>query len=565
MRRLVTLATGVMLLVGISGSTTGSATTTFTLPTRQEVAQKLLSTRGVSLTMPARIALRAFAEQAPGSSATAGTLSSSSTGGALGAPLTLGTGLPNVRVNDPGEDAHSLNQTTQSETSVAISGRRVVVGFNDLQTETVFYSAGASINGVAASTDGGQSFTDGGAVPNAPGFSNLGDPALTSDAAGNFYYSSVTVDWVNFALAIGVSKSTDGGKTWSDAVNVAAPAEARSPLSYSADKDALTAGSGGLYDTWDDFTIDPTATTYDAAFKSGLPVAHSSDGGTTWTVTYASQINQYPGGCYQQYIGAQPLVGPDGTIYVAAKLIKLCWGATGMTDQSAQVIFSSKDGGSTWTQGASNPIVASTRGFGGFALGPGQFMRNEEFPTIGFWGGALYMAWNDGGSGGNSHIKLARSTDGGQSWATSWVTSGSANEIQPALSADTSGVHVAYYELQDAAPGCSDFVGCLFGPKGGDDGSNRHALIDVLLASAADGATWSVQRVTNQSFPGVDTSPAFDPVEACFVCNAYMGDYIANVSDGTHRYLAWGDNRGIVTNWTWPNGRHDPDVYFATQ
>jgi hypothetical protein len=30
-------------------------------------------------------------------------------------------------------------------------------------------------------------------------------------------------------------------------------------------------------------------------------------------------------------------------------------------------------------------------------------------------GNALYVAWNDGASG-NSHIRLATSTDGGQTW-----------------------------------------------------------------------------------------------------------------------------------------------------
>ena len=45
----------------------------------------------------------------------------------------------------------------------------------------------------------------------------------------------------------------------------------------------------------------------------------------------------------------------------------------------------------------------------------------------------------------------------------------------------------------------------------------------------------------------------------------YMGDYIANVSDGSHQYFAWGDNRNRVTNFLYPNGRADPDVFFAKQ
>jgi hypothetical protein len=35
-----------------------------------------------------------------------------------------------------------------------------------------------------------------------------------------------------------------------------------------------------------------------------------------------------------------------------------------------------------------------------------------------------------------------------------------------------------------------------------------------------------------------------------------MGDYMANVSDGSRQYFAWGDNRDKVTNFLW---RKPPD------
>jgi hypothetical protein len=44
-----------------------------------------------------------------------------------------------------------------------------------------------------------------------------------------------------------------------------------------------------------------------------------------------------------------------------------------------------------------------------------------------------------------------------------------------------------------------------------------------------------------------------------------MGDYISSVSDGTHQYFAWGDNRNTVTNFLYPQGRNDPDVFAAVQ
>ena len=122
----------------------------------------------------------------------------------------------------------------------------------------------------------------------------------------------------------------------------------------------------------------------------------------------------------------------------------------------------------------------------------------------------------------------------------SWVTSGSNDEAQPALSAD-SDLHVAYYQIST--------------------GANGNGQLDVFVSNSKNGNSWTTQRVTSQSFPGVFTLPQFDPI----IAFEYMGDYIANASDGSHQYIAWGDNRDIVTNFLWPSGRNDPDVFFAKQ
>src|SRR5712691_6132584 len=79
-------------------------------------------------------------------------------GGQGGPPLT------NVAVSNPGEDTHQQDQTTQSETSVAVSGSNVAVGFNDSQNTLLFFTAAANLSGVAHSSDGGQSFTDQGQI-----------------------------------------------------------------------------------------------------------------------------------------------------------------------------------------------------------------------------------------------------------------------------------------------------------------------------------------------------------------------------------------------------------------
>jgi hypothetical protein len=54
------------------------------------------------------------------------------------------------------------------------------------------------------------------------------------------------------------------------------------------------------------------------------------------------------------------------------------------------------------------------------------------------------------------------------------------------------------------------------------------------MSNSNNGTSFTVRRVTSQSSPGVFTVPSFDPL----VGGGYMGDYIANVSDGTHQYVA---------------------------
>lgn len=458
-------------------------------------------------------------------------------------------GLGNVRVNDPGEDTHQPSQTTQSETTEAVAGNNVVVGFNDSQNTLLFFTPGTDLSGYAYSRNGGQTFIDGGVIPNPPGaVINLGDPWVASDAAGNMYYSTLIDDPFAGALEVGVAKSTNGGQNWT-APTALPPPPSVSPFGYFADKPALTSSSSGLYDSWDDFTFNFDPATQTFQILSGLPVAHSSDGGQTWSSVYASRVvlasfsfNGPPDCSFHQYIGAQPFVGPDGTVYDAALRFDVndptCVGAP-LTE--SEYIFASHNGGATFGPGVKiSDVTSSTQGFGAFILGPGEWMRNLEFPTLAFMGGSLYAVWNDGGDGsGHSHIRLARSSDGGVTWTTSWVTSGSNDEAQPAISADASGLHILYYEIGSAGDGTS--------------------LLDVYVANSTDGSTFSTRRVTNQSFPGVQNIPNFDPI----IAFAYMGDYIANVSDGTHQYFAWGDNRDIVTDFLYPQGRHDPDIFFS--
>ena len=78
----------------------------------------------------------------------------------------------------------------------------------------------------------------------------------------------------------------------------------------------------------------------------------------------------------------------------------------------------------------------------------------------------------------------------------------------------------------------------------------------MAVLDSSDGRTFRARRVTNRSFPGVLNIQQFDPPIAPY----YMGDYLANVSDGGRQYFAWGDNRDRSATGCNPTGRHDPNV-----
>jgi len=382
-------------------------------------------------------------------------------------------------------------------------GKNVAVGFNDSQHTLLRFTAGTNLNGFAYSRDGGATFTDGGVTPNHPGCVNLGDPWLTSDRSGAMYYSSLAncLSPTRFALDIGVSKSTDGGKTWSVPVIVTSSINA---FSYQADKDSMTTGKDPsnaskdvIYDTWDDFAFDlflgPVA---------GLPVAHSNDGGSTWSIVYANKVplsTPCPGSLFTsfaQYIGAMPIADSGGTLYVSAEKISQGCPVPGGTGKGnppppfvrSIVVFKSATGGKTFGPETTVAVISpSAPPFDLFKLDEGKYMRNLEFPTMAFLGSDLLIAWNDGGAtgadAGHSHIRLARSTDGGVTWTTRFVTGGANDQMQPAMSGDKSGAHILYYQR------------------------NPDNTLDVKVGNSDDGQAFSTRRVTTRSFPGVLNFP----------------------------------------------------------
>jgi hypothetical protein len=196
-----------------------------------------------------------------------------------------------VRVNNPARDFRFSNFVgyTQNESAIARCGDSVVVAFDDTGSilETLANgTAGISFSGVAASNDGGESFRDLGAVPPGGNGTNvfnadilLGAPSVACSDPNNFY---IVQNYFpangNFGGAIGISRSHDGGWTWSDpATVVAAP----------SDQDAFAFGPAVAVDPTNlkrvfvayvhDFLADPVC-----GIVSSVEVVASQDGGETF-------------------------------------------------------------------------------------------------------------------------------------------------------------------------------------------------------------------------------------------------------------------------------------------
>src|SRR5215213_6481236 len=93
--------------------------------------------------------------------------------------LLLGPGVLTAaqQVNQPDNvSTHQGNSTTESETSMAVSGQTIAVGWNDTR-QGIFFT---SLTGYGFSNNGGATFTDLGQLSAPPGFRYLGDPSLAA-------------------------------------------------------------------------------------------------------------------------------------------------------------------------------------------------------------------------------------------------------------------------------------------------------------------------------------------------------------------------------------------------
>jgi hypothetical protein len=411
----------------------------------------------------------------------------------------------NVLVNNPAAD--TTPNDTQSETTVALLGNTVLVGFNDSGS---FAATGNRFTGYAQSTDGGLTFTDMGLLPTGS-IGDAGDPYIAVDSTnGRFYFASIQFN----TPSINVLRSTDGGVTWG-AGQLPAPGG-----TLGSDFPALAV---------DNFSGTQQGTLYGLARHGIGPsvgnfLYRSTDGGAT----FGSAVPVTP----PFGVGAgRVAVGPDHAIYVS-------WWQSATQQflgpgQQVQ-LRKSTDGGLTFGAPSTVANLVTTGTLGDLGLtgvrvntGTPALFRTPLVPqtAANSANGNIYVAYHDKGTfPDRANVFFKHSTDGGVTWGAPVrinADATTADQWQPSLAVTPDGTH----------------VGVFWYDRRLDPGNN---LIDYFgRIGAVSGSTVTFGpdfRITDQSFfPEFGREPNVNPF--------YMGDYDHAAADNAYFYVAWGDNR----------------------
>src|ERR687885_516953 len=168
-----------------------------------------------------------------------------------------------------------------------------------------FTDGGSSDIGVSVSTNNGTSWTaqqlPGLTVNSTPAgpWARVSDPSVAFDARHNIWMvSGLALDANLNGAAVTLSRSTNGGATWNNPVNIAVASAGQSfDKNWTVCDNTPTSGFyGSCYTQWDD-----------NGHGNLLKMAYSRDGGLTWTLSRTPNAG---------VIGGQPLTLPNGNVVV---------------------------------------------------------------------------------------------------------------------------------------------------------------------------------------------------------------------------------------------------------
>jgi hypothetical protein len=363
----------------------------------------------------------------------------------------------------------------------------------------------------SASHDGGRTWNRtfahfsrcaGGNAANGGDYERASDPWVTFSPNGVAYQIALVFDFFDFPQAVLVSRSTDGGDTWSQPT----PLIRDTDPTVGDDKESITADpvhSRFVYAVWDRLQLDPTFTT---ALGQPAWFSRTTDGGETWEPARVIYDPQPDAGT----IANQIAVLPNGALLdLFVRFLHFNEGSLGPNDIQLAVIHSS-DKGRTWSQ----PVVINTiQDIGVVDVKNGVPLRTGDvIPNIAVdrETGTIYVVWQDARFSGllREGIAMSKSTDGGFSWSTPVQV----NRV-PTVQAFTASVDVA----TDGA------VAITYYDFRNDTADPAVLLTDYWQITSHDaGATWHELHVAGP----------FDMTNAPISRGYFVGDYEALAHQG---------------------------------
>jgi Neuraminidase (sialidase) len=356
----------------------------------------------------------------------------------------------------------------------------------------------------------------GGAGPFNGGFNRASDPWVTISPNGNAYFMALQADIGlsnAFNSGMAVSKSTDGGATWSAPISLKFDTAA----TVLNDKNSITAdrfNSKDVYAVWDRLVFPNANARIQAGdraigYRGPTWFSRTTNGGTTWGPAHII----FDPGETNQTIGNVIVQTGDGTLVDGFALLFNFKNAGKVRGYNVAVIRSS-DNGTTWS--GAKIISHFTPGTvsdptTGAPVRTGDII--PEFagdPTSG--SKTVYAVWQQATASSPSSIMFSKSTDDGVSWSTPKVinTQTSVEAFNPTIRAGSDGsvtvTHDDFRNDTSSAPLDTD-VWSLHSTDGGSTWSESHIAGPFDMTTAAISRGYFIG-----DYQGLDASTTASPL-----------------------------------------------------
>ena len=491
---------------------------------------------------------------------------------------------PNIQVNDP-QQLPPNDWPNRNTPSIAASedGQRLVAVFEDFQGFCGFPNnrpcpapVPPGLTSFAYSTDGGETWTDGGTLPTIDDATTVGHPWIDRSGSGeDEAYHVVTrmrggpTGLALRGLGLYRGRFTNGTFVWESVqrVNSTNPNDQWSRAAIAAAKD----GSGGVYVVYSN-VLELCGI---PSFGFGqIEVLRSHDNGDTWqgpvivspdTAESSDPNDPLCGVVGPLQVAPAISIGPGGEVYVVWQKGPRALDLLGSTETSSSIGFSrSFDGGATFSPRVT--LVSINANYQNTPVGHGKTRQNDQprtaVATTGSHNGRVYVTFYQPvapvlspitvQSLTSAQVFITWSDNQGATWSTPKelappVPPTGVKRFWPTVSVRPGGdVDVVYLESQEtqATPNPTD-IECAKPTGGGIRTGLVSSLVDTYWVQSRDGGdTFSAPlRVSEQTSNWCTTFYVFS--NGVF---SNYGDYIGTASGGNRTFVTWPDGRNGVTD-----------------